>query len=312
MRLLDLKRQIAAMKRGTIMVLCCSRSVAVFALPLLTAACIGAEIDEQAEELVGEAESELVANNGYLWNGLTPNGLTPNGLTPNGLTPNALNPTALNPTALATIKSPGTNGALARELMRYIVSCSLRPDQTFAFSWTDSSGVAHPELYRGDLGYAHWWATSPISNDTYVQHQISACIAARVNWYGVSVNISLRNNELTSTWAERAAYPVREGAFWGNLFAATPYLGACYDSVGYVRARQVQRDCAAGHVETDPTTGEVTWQQCGSMVIWGSCNQLCNGVDTNAGFFRGCITNYFVSPYVRTDQVVTTFLTPAP
>ncbi|WP_437850335.1 hypothetical protein [Sorangium sp. So ce363] len=302
------------------MVLCCARSVAVFALPLLTAACIGAEIDEQAEELVGEAESELMTENGLFPNALFPNALFPNGLFPNGLNPSWLIPRKLTPSgpsglttsALAAIQDPGTTGTLSRDLLRYIVSCSLRPDQTFSFSWTDSSGVAHPEVYRGDLGYAHWWATSPIGNDTYVQHQISACIAARVNWYGVSVSVSLRNNEMASTAAERAAYPVREGAFWGNLFAATPYVGACYDSVGYVRARQVKRDCAAGHVETNPTTGEVTWQPCGSMVIWGSCNALCNGTDATAGYFRGCVTNYPVNPYVRTDQVVTTFLTAGP
>ncbi|WP_437708297.1 hypothetical protein WMF45_29790 [Sorangium sp. So ce448] len=299
------------------MVLCCARRVAVFALPLLTAACIGAEIDEQAEELVGEAEGELITQNGFIQNSMIPNAIIPNAIIPNAIIPNALPPNALLPnklaaSALTAIKDPGTAGALSREFLRYIVSCSLRPDQTFSFSWTDSSGVAHPEVYRGDLGYAHWWASSPIGNDTYVQHQISACVAARVNWYGVSVSISMRNNEMASTAAERAAYPVREGAFWGNLFAPTPYVGACYDSAGYVRARQLQRDCAAGHIETNPTTGESTWQQCGSMVIWGSCNALCNGTDATAGYFRGCVTNYPVNPHVRTDQVVTTFLPAGP
>ncbi|WP_437902704.1 hypothetical protein WME95_29545 [Sorangium sp. So ce327] len=294
------------------MVLSCARSVAVFALPLLTAACIGAEIDEQAEELVGEAESELIAENGFLSNALSMNALSMNALSMNALSMNALSMNALSMNAKSIIQNPGQSGAMARDLLRYVVSCSLRTDQTFSFSWTDSSGVIHPEVFRGDLGYAHWWASSGIGNDTYVQSQISACIAARVNWYGVSVRISLRNNELASTPAERAAFPVREGAFWGNLFAATPYVGACYDSVGYVRARELQRDCAAGHVETNPTTGEVTWQQCGSMVIWGSCNQLCNGIDTNAGFFRGCVTNRVVNPYARTDQVVTTFLPAGP
>ncbi|WP_437521779.1 hypothetical protein WME79_29790 [Sorangium sp. So ce726] len=294
------------------MVLFSARSVAVFALPLLTAACIGAEIDEQAEELVGEAEGELIAENGQLPNALSLNALSLNALSLNALSLNALSLNSLSTSAKSAIQNPGETGALSRDLLRYVVSCSLRTDQTFSFSWTDSSGVIHPEVYRGDLGYAHWWASNGISNDTYVQNQISACLAARVNWYGISVRISLRNNELASTTAERAEFPVREGAFWGNLFSTTPYVGACYDSVGYVRARQVKRDCAAGHVETNPTTGEVTWQPCGAMVIWGSCNQLCNGIDTNAGYFRGCVTNYFVNPYARTDQVVTTFLTAGP
>jgi hypothetical protein len=292
------------------MVLCCSRSVAVFALPLLTAACIGAEVDEQAEELVGEAEGALISHNGYLENALNKNALNKNSLTLNALSSNALNKNSLNPAALSSLQNPGPDGALARELVRYAVSCSLRADQTFSFSWTDSSGVVHQEVFRGDLGYAHWWATSGIGNDTYVQNQISACVAARVNWYGTSVMISMRNYELSSTPAERSAYSVREGAFWGNLFTTTPYVAACYDSVGYARARELKRDCAAGHVETNPANGEVTWQQCGSMVIWGPCDRFCNVVDTQAGFFAGCIKDYRNSPYVRTNDVVTTFLPP--
>ncbi|WP_437993822.1 hypothetical protein [Sorangium sp. So ce145] len=281
-------------------------------VPLAAAACVGSEIEEEPEELVGVAEGEMISANGMLSNALNRNALNRNGLTPRDLASRVLNPSQLSSTALAAIKDPGTNGSLSREMLRYTVSCALRPDQTFSFSWTDSSGIDHQEVYRGDLGYAHWWATRAIGNDTFVQHQITACLAARINWYGISVTISLRNQEFASTLEERAAYPVREGAFWGNVFAPTPYLGACYDSAGYVRAREVQRDCAAGHVEVDPVTGETTWQQCGPMVIWGSCHQLCNGVDSTAGYFKGCVTNYSVSPYVRTDQVVTTFLTAGP
>ncbi|AGP33156.1 hypothetical protein [Sorangium cellulosum] len=198
------------------------------------------------------------------------------------------------------------------------MSCSLRPDQTFSFSWTDANGVVHPEVYRGDLGYAHWWTTTPLgtatTNNTYVQGQITACLAARMNWYGVSVRISLRNNEMASTPEERAAFPVREGAFWGNVFSTTqaPYLRACYSPAGVARARQLQRDCAAGHLSVDPVTGATAVQPCGSMQIVGSCDTVCNGKDYVNGFYRGCIRNSSVSPWERTDEVITTFLTAGP
>ncbi|WP_437485339.1 hypothetical protein WME75_00615 [Sorangium sp. So ce1014] len=302
------------------MELCFTRLAALLVVPLVTTACIGAELDEESEALLGEGESALESDNGFLPNALSVNALSVNSLALNALSVNALSVNALSVNALSAIKNPGANGALSRDLLRYVVSCALRPDQTFSFSWTDSAGVAHPEVYRGDLGYAHWWTTTPLgtatTNNTYVQSQLTACLAARMNWYGVSVSISLRNNELTSTPAERAAYPVREGAFWGNLFSTTeaPFLRACYSSApgSIARARQVQRDCAVGHLSVDPVTGATTVQQCGPMVIVGSCETVCNGSDYTNGFYRGCLVNPSVSPWVRWDQVVTTFLKPAP
>ncbi|WP_437813586.1 hypothetical protein [Sorangium sp. So ce1078] len=301
----------------------CARLAVFLVVPLVTTACIGAELDEESEALLEEAESALEADNGWLPNALSPNALSPNALSPNALSPNALKLTgqnAISANALSAIQNPGPNGALSRELLRYIVGCALRPDQTFSFSWTDSDGVVRQEVYRGELGYAAWWTTTPLgtatSNNTYVQSQITACLAARMNWYGVSVRISLRNNEMQADQAERNAYPVREGAFWGNLLSTTdpPFLRACYssDPGSVARARQVQRDCAAGHLSVDPVTGATTVQQCGSMVIVGSCEAVCNGSDYTNRYYRGCLMNPSTSPWVRTDQVITTFLPPAP
>ncbi|AUX31285.1 MULTISPECIES: hypothetical protein [Sorangium] len=286
---------------------------ALLAVPLATAACIGAELEEEPDELVGVAEGEMISENGYVANALSVNALSVNALSVNALSVNALSVNALSVNALSAITDPGPNGAPARELLRYLVSCALRADQTFSFSWTDSDGVAHPEVYRGDLGYAHWWAALPLgTGHTYVQSQLSACLAARANWYGVSVRISLRNNEMPANQAERAAFTVREGAFWGNLFSSSPYLRACYSPGGVTRARQLQRDCAAGHLSVDPATGATTVQQCGPMVIVGSCDAMCNGMDSVNGYYRGCLQNPSVSTSLRTDVVVTSYLPPAP
>ncbi|XXX77311.1 hypothetical protein WMF30_00865 [Sorangium sp. So ce134] len=297
------------------MELSCTRLAAFLVVPLVTTACIGTELDSDPETLLEEAEGELESDNGYFANALSLNALSLNALSLNALSLNALKPSTLTPTTLAAITDPGSNGTLARELLRYVVSCSLRADQTFSFSWTDSAGVAHPEVYRGDLGYAHWWATTPLGGgNSYVQGQISACLAARINWYGVSVRISLRNNEMPVTPAERASFTVREGAFWGNLFSTSPapYLRSCYSPAGVARARQLQRDCAAGHLNVDPATGATTVQQCGPMVIVGSCDTICNGTDALNGYYRGCLENPSVSPWVRTDIVMTSYLPPAP
>ena len=47
---------------------------------------------------------------------------------------------------------------------------------------------------------------------------------------------------------ELVDYPDVEGAFWGNLFAAQPYINACYNSATVDNSRAYQRDCAAGHL----------------------------------------------------------------
>ncbi|WP_437995676.1 hypothetical protein WMF26_31150 [Sorangium sp. So ce185] len=290
--------------------------VVLLAVSLATTACIGADIDEASEEFVEVEESAAVADNGILANALSPNALSPNGVIPNALSPNALSPNALSPNALApkaltSIRNPELGGALSRELVRYVVSCALRPDQSFAFSWTDSIGVVHPETYRGELGIADWWMYGPLT-DPFYQRWLTACLASRMNWYGKSVRISLRGmtTALGSSSSERSAYTVREGAFWGNVFSSTPYLHACYSPAGVTRARAMERDCAAGHLSVDPVTGATTAQPCGTLAIVGSCDAVCNQVNADGGYYTGCLDQPVVSPSARTSSVITSFLPP--
>lgn len=291
------------------MLVSCPRMIQVLVVPLLAAACVAAEGEDASEELVDEDASAVDVRNGALLNALGRNALGRNALTPGELGLRALNPGQLTPNALASIKDPGAKGALSRELLRYMVSCALRPDQTFSFSWTDSSGVVRNETYRGDLGMADFWVYTPL-NDDYHTRWISACLAARTNYYGVSVMISVRGSHgmLGTTAAERATYTVREGAFWGNLFDPNPYLRACFSPSGAVRAWQSMRDCAAGHWVYDPATGQLTVETCGPIQIVGSCEDLCTlNVDSagNALYYSTCRDGFST-----TDRLITTFLTP--
>ncbi|WP_437730701.1 hypothetical protein [Sorangium sp. So ce1335] len=240
------------------------------------------------------------------------NALTQTALTPLTLSQRALAPGALTSSSLAVIQNPGTDGALSRELLRYVVSCALRPDQSFSFTWTDSGGVAHAETYPGHLGIADWWAYGPLT-DPFYQRWISACLASRTNWYGVSVNISLRGSQspLASQWAERSAYTVREGAFWGNVFSSTPYLRACHAPSGAARARTLKRECAVGHLATDPATGATVTQPCGPIALVGSCDTICDRVpDQNGGYYSRCLDNPATSSTAYTEVLITSFLPP--
>src|SRR4051812_13215695 len=149
-----------------------------------------AGMDVQDGEDLGTAESALEADNALTPNALTPNALTPNALTPNALTPNALTPNALSSSALSAIQDPGLAGTLSRQHLKYTVSCALDASQSFSFSWTDSSNVVHNETYPGSLGLWTQWETQPLN--TMGQQLISACLAARTNYYSTPVTISSR------------------------------------------------------------------------------------------------------------------------
>jgi hypothetical protein len=285
----------------------------VTTLGALTAACATPQPDD---ELFEEAASAVVNANALNPNALNPNALNPNALNPNALNPNALNPNALNPNslssaALTAITDPGANGAMSRELLKYTVSCALSSSQSFAFSWTDSSSVTHSESYPGLLALATGWASSALG--TTGQYWVSACLASRVNWYGVHVDISSRGNiaQLGTTYTEIADYPMIEGAFFGNLFASTPTIYACYNHDNISTSRIWQRDCATGHLNANSTTSS-----CGILTILGDCSDYCSAIPAYNPMYDN---QYYSTCYNSTtrvganlvSQVVTTAL-PAP
>jgi hypothetical protein len=250
-----------------------------------------------------ELTQALLGANALTPNGLNPNGLSPNGLSPNGLSPNGLSPNSLSPAALAAIQDPAPIGHLSRMLLRYAVACAFDPTQSFAFSWTDSYGVRHDETYRGYLAVSPAWATQPLGREG--QQKVSACLGALTNYYGVSVMVSLRSLEeplktLTGS-PELTQYSFIEGAFFGNLFEATPRLYACYNDANIDHSRAALRDCAVGHVST--TDGSL--ENCGLIQRLGSCSRHCQKVNGAGQYYPAC-----VDPVTRTSTkaVLTTAL----
>ncbi|WP_438006782.1 hypothetical protein WME89_50930 [Sorangium sp. So ce321] len=256
---------------------------------------------EQEETSTGTAYTSLEAVNALNPNALNPNALNPNALNPNALNPNALNPNALNPNALSAIRDPGQAGALSRQLLSYVVGCALTPAQSFIFSWTDLAGSVHEEIYTGLLGLAPSWSDKPLGQTD--QQWVSACLASRTNWYGVSVTISSRGShaaiDKTGT-PELSTYTRQEGAFWGNLFGPSPYLNACHDEVSH--ARSLSRECAAGHLDDG---GGV--QECGMIHIVGLCDSHCLPLNQRGMYYPSCVNNLTGNPEATT-RVITVFL----
>jgi len=248
------------------------------------------------EEDVGAAQSAEESDNALSLNALSLNALSLNALSLNALSLNALaisavgasplDGDALNPTAAATIEDPSANGDLARQLLHYAVGCALNPSQSFTFSYTDATGTLQTVTDQGMLGLYPQWATQPLT-DVGKQQDISACLAARTNYFGVVVHISVRGSQEvlqeTTSPSELAAYPYVEGAFWGNLFTPTPSLYSCYDGANAAHSDADMRVCATGYTEPN---GQVV--PCGMITLTGSCWEQCDWFDQEGQLYRDC------------------------
>jgi hypothetical protein len=265
---------------------------------LVLAGCLGAPgSQEDPEGEIGVAPGELLTANA-----LNVNALNVNALNVNALNVNALNVNALSPTNLVAFQAPSTSGDLARQLLKYTVSCALDATQSFNLTWTDALSVVHNDTYWGHLAMAPGWATKPLSSSE--EEWVSACLISRVNWYGVSVSLSARGatGGLNVTEpAELGAYIREEGAFWGNLFAASPYAYSCNNALNDSFSRSRQRDCAAGHL-TDTTVVD-----CGMILRLGSCDSNCIPLTNTGAYHPGCRDGTGSGAKIST-AVVTVFL----
>ncbi len=271
---------------------------------LATALITGCAFDSSAlleDEVLGEVESRFEYSNALNPNALNPNALNPNALNPNALNTNALNTNALLPSALASILDPGDAGVQSRQLLRYVVSCALKPGQSFRFVWYDTSNLPHVEVFAGLLGLAPGWAIGAVGLSS--QRWVSACLASRVNWYGVPVMLSSRGAHPSlkqQDLIERLTFPSEEGAFFGNLFQANPAVYACHNDSNRDHSRFLLRDCAAGHLDS---SGEA--EDCGPVHILGSCDDYCEPLDAAGLYHPSCAKEIGGA---ATANVVTTFL----
>lgn len=236
------------------------------------------------------------------------NGIPPAALQSHGLHRGGLSQNRMDLEALFVIALPDASGALARTFLRYSVGCALQPNQSVSFSWIDTLGVIHNEAATGLLGLAPSWFSGPLEGSS--QDWVSACLAARTNFYARHVSIELGTENLDPPGG--VTYPQAEGAFWGNLFSDTPHLHACMNPARIAVSRSRYRDCAVGHV--DPVTGAL--DPCGIIRLMGDClgpvlGNSNNGANcTLAGndYVAGCSGATGTTVFPRTDAVFTVYL----
>jgi hypothetical protein len=267
----------------------------------LLPACVAETAGESGDdEEVAVVDGVLLANNIMIANALDPSAIDPSAINPSVLVLNALALDALSPDALAAVQAAGSGGDLSRMFLQHVVGCAFNPTQSITLSWP-----GHQATYSGVLGLAPDWATLPLTDPTR-QRLVSACMAARTNFYGFSVVISMRSKEepiRSQTGSqELAAFPTVEGAFWGNLFAPVPYLNACHHPANVDAARAAYRDCAAGHRDGD------TVVPCGMIALRGPCTTVCGDLTGSGQYYPSCTDRPGEPGSQSTTVVITTAL----
>lgn len=230
---------------------------------------------------VGTAKQENVSDNGLSVNGLSVNGLSVNGLRigssgGNGLGSNGLTAT----TGLATTDFANwfSNNSEADVLMTYIVKCALPSGQTLSYTPT---GTSTTYTWDGELGLASNW-TSGKAPTVAEKQVVSACLAAHVNKFGVSVPISIlgldgNGSAIPYTSQELTDYPVTEGCFFGNLFDTIAPVKVGNDGLSYASSESGRRMCAASGSDA-----------LGCGLAWvGSCSTYCTKDSTNT-YYVSC------------------------
>ena len=157
---------------------------------LILAACT----DSPAEENLGESEHGIVVDNRISSNRISSNRLKANQV--------ALGDLLTTPEGV--------------ELFSFLISCALPTGQTLVAN--DPLAPGSTIEFPGEVGLAPRWLDHPMNQRD--KRWVSACMFSRVNELNQIVSISMRGPSfaLDSSSAERAAYPLQEGAFYGDMF----------------------------------------------------------------------------------------------
>jgi hypothetical protein len=154
----------------------------------------------------GVLEVNKITVNKITVNRVQLNKITVNKITVNKITVNGY---ALNEVAAGDLLSTEDG----RELLSYAIQCAIPAGITII---GQHAGVTYE--FGGDIGLAPRWLNRPLR--VADQRWLSACLLARVNFFGVSVPISLRgpHASLKVTESEAEDFSVEEASFFGNIF----------------------------------------------------------------------------------------------
>jgi hypothetical protein len=227
-------------------------------------------LEQNAQELTGA-------------NGLSANGLSANGLSANGLSANGLSANGLSSEGFRTWFQ--SNRPLTESVMRYLVLCAVPAGQSRTF--TDSV-TGESFTWSGGLGVAPDWASGRPAT-VAEQQLISACLAAHVNKYGMSIPLSVlgrtaRGQVIPYTSSELSTYSHREACFFGNLFAGEGLY------LGNDRGNLSARESSARACSISSNAGDTRTTDCPPLNYVGSCTSFCT-LDSTKTHYTSCVYN---------------------
>jgi hypothetical protein len=274
--------------------------------------------------LVGAPAQADETSNRIAANRLTANRLSANRLAGNKLAASKLSENRLEANSVAAKMLSTADG---REVYSYIISCALPEGKEIDATVSGAPDTAPPDTlytcangscsFPGSIGLADYWIDHRL--DVKGQRWVTACLLARVNYFGVKVIISLRGvaPQLLVGRHEAERYSLEEGAFYGNIFSDPDKpldWNACRG-----------KDAAAGEtgdlklrVCTEPDPNDPTRTKCGFNYA-GDCgssagsateSKACNFFDSD-GWYDGCLAGQAADegpaakPY---SEVITTYV----
>ena len=170
------------------------------------------------------------SENGFSENGFSENGFSENGFSENGFSENGISQFGMSPLEIME------NDPNAVDFVRYAYSCAMPPGKSMTLTINGEAVT-----FEGSLGLAPEWGEDNGSCNDSCKRWVSACLLARTNAYGAHVEISIRAprsrfqalgdvdalertkylqtvEDADPTKDEKTLFPLREGAYFGNIF----------------------------------------------------------------------------------------------
>jgi hypothetical protein len=203
-------------------------------------------------------------------------------------------PAAVVPRQIALADPELASTATKREQLTYLVQCALPADIAL---YTEHG--ADRFLFQGRLGLAPRWLDEAMTPSE--ERWVSACLLARVNYFGKRVSISMRATPpvvptLEISEEEHQTFSIFEGGFFGNLFLRHPVAYTC------------RGERTPAQAEDPILQDRICTQEMGTTTVDGkpltACHFLLTGRCEDVHSFRVDGTNYseVIFVYLRPTQ----------
>ncbi|GAB4523331.1 MAG: hypothetical protein Tsb0020_41730 [Haliangiales bacterium] len=259
--------------------------------------------DDRGQEIVfGSGPTSLywnhIAWNHIAWNHIAWNHIAWNQLPQAQQDWNALR---AGPLAAGSLASADIEDLIADpvvyDLFGSVVECALPYDTALDFDF-DSDGVID-ESFSGAYGLEPSWEHSACDEDC--QRSVSACIYARINYFGERNLMAWRrgsgielNTHTTSlenpSYGVQQSFDLEEGAVWGNFFQENPEIYTCRgeDYLVELSILGIEIDLLGGAVPMSAMRMCYGDEECLENVHLGPCGDVCATKRSNGGY-EGCI-----------------------